>query len=517
MSSAASGPILTITGVRKNFGGIRALIDGRLVVNPGEVHALLGENGAGKSTLVKILAGALNRDDGEYVFGGTAIPTLSVHRAEEMGIRLVYQHVNVIDDLTVGQNLLLGRQITRFGIINGRAQTREAVHALARLGIELDPRRPASTLRPAEKQLVEIARALRGSPRVLLLDEPTASLGEREVERLFGVIRSLRDSGMGIVFISHKLDEVFRIADRVTVMRDARTVHSSPIAETTPAALVELMVGRSLARRLRRRAHGSRGDLLLEATSLTSGSGLRGVSFTLHRGEVLGVYGLLGSGRSSLLRALFGADRLASGTMCVAGTEFRPRNPSDAMRAGIGLVSEERWRSSFPPLPVRVNLSVASFPRFIRRGFVGRNAESSLATDTYNRIGIRAASVEAPMNSLSGGNQQKVVVGRWLLRGAPILLLDDPTSGVDVGAKEELYALIQQLTQTGTGVVLTSSELSELLAISDRILVLRDGASVGLLEGDDVSDEAVLHLAATGTALNRIATPVQAADPGPRR
>jgi ribose transport system ATP-binding protein len=516
MTPVNAKPLFVLTGVEKNYGGVRALVDGRLAVYPAEVHALLGENGAGKSTLVKIIAGAVDRDAGEYEFDGTQVSSLSVHDAEEMGIRLVYQHVNVIDDLTVAQNLLLGRQITRFGIINTRVQAREASEALARIGVKIDPRRPASTLRPAEKQLVEIARALRGSPRVLLLDEPTASLGDREVDTLFGVIDSLRKEGMGIVFISHKMDEVFRIADRVTVMRDARTVQSSSVQETSPAALVELMVGRSLVHRARRE-HLAQGDILLEATSLTSGAGLRGVSFALHHGEVLGVYGLLGSGRTSLLRVLFGADRLASGTIRVKGAEIRPRNPSEAMRAGIGLVSEERWRSSFPPLPVRVNLSVSSLSSFTRRGFVQRLAESSLATNTYRKLGIRAASIEAPMNSLSGGNQQKVVLGRWLLRGAPILLLDDPTSGVDVGAKEELYALIQELTEAGTGVLLTSSELTELLAISDRILVLRDGASVGILEGQNITEEGVLHLAATGTALNEVAEANEAADVGPER
>ena len=489
-----------MTGIYKSFGGVHALTDASFDVRAGEIHALLGENGAGKSTLVKIVAGAHQCDAGTIEWGGEPVEVRSIGEADHLGIHVIYQQLNVLDDLSVAENVALGRERSRLTFLDVGEQRRRAAAALAKLGVKLDVDAPAGGLRVAEKQLVEIARALWGDLRLLIMDEPTASLGDREVDRLFDVIRGLRRQGVAVVYISHKLDEVFRLADRITVLRDGHTVGTVPAQGTSQDSLIAMMVGRRVGHVIQKASH-SAARVVLEVENLATDTGLSGISFALHQGEVLGVYGLLGSGRTELARALFGADPVREGSVSVDGEITKFRSPADANRHGLGLVTEERADAAFLFLTIRENLTAASSSLIAPRGLLRPGREASLARKIVELLRVRTPSIEEPLSRLSGGNQQKVVVGRWLLRRVPILILDDPTSGIDVGAKDELYHLIADMTADGTSVIMTSSELPELLALSDRILVLHEGRLVGIVEGDQRTQEIVVRMAVAGIGL----------------
>jgi ABC-type sugar transport system ATPase subunit len=493
--------LLAVEGVQKRFGGVHALRDAHLRVRSGEVHALLGENGAGKSTLVKIIAGVHSWDSGRICWNGEPIDEHGLGQARTLGIRIIHQQLNAIEHLTVCENLVLGNEATRLGFLNKTGERRRAAMALARLGVDLDLDTKAGTLRVAERQLIEIARALGGGDaRLLVMDEPTASLGERDVERLFRVIRGLRDEGLGIVYISHKLEEVFEIADRVTVLRDGSTVGTVSTASTTHAEVVSMMVRREVAQT---RAHtsGAQADVKLSVHQLVTDAGLDSVSFDLHKGEVLGVYGLLGSGRTELAHALFGVDPVRSGSISIDGRPVRFNGPREARQAGLGFVPEERKQAAYPFLSVRENITTAALDRLSRWAWLDRRLERQQSVKIVRDLGVRTPGIEELMLRLSGGNQQKVIVGRWLLRDVPILILDDPTSGVDIGAKDELYNLIAELTLRGTSVLISSSELAELMAISDRIMVLHQGRVAGILPRSAFSQRAIIELAVAGQAL----------------
>ena len=405
----------------------------------------------------------------------------------------------------MAENIALARERSRLSFVDVGEQRRRAEAALARLGVRLDVDAPAGGLRVAEKQLVEIARALWGDLRLLIMDEPTASLGDREVDRLFEVIQGLRQQGIAVVYISHKLDEVFRLADRITVLRDGQTVGTVPTRGTSQDDLIAMMVGRRLGHVIHKASHAT-DRVVLAVESLATDTGLSDVSFTLHRGEVLGVYGLLGSGRTELARALFGADPVREGVIRVDGEVAKFGSPADAKRRGLGLVTEERAEAAFPFLTIRENLTAASSNLIAPGGWLRPGREASLARKIVDALRVRTPSIEEPLSRLSGGNQQKVVVGRWLMRRVPILILDDPTSGIDVGAKDELYRLVAEMTADGTSVIMTSSELPELLALSDRILVLHEGHLAGTLEGDDRTQENVLRMAVAGMGLRTSAS-----------
>jgi ribose transport system ATP-binding protein len=492
----ASVPLLQMDGISKSFGGVQALTEACLQVLPGEIHTVLGENGAGKTTLVKIIAGVYPHESGRIIWNGEKIHSLDLREADRKGIRIIYQRLNTVPHLSVQENLILGREPTRFGVIRKRLERRNAADALKRVGIEIDLDHQAGTLPVAERQLIEIARALYGDVRLLVMDEPTASLGELEVERLFGVMRNLREKGVAIIFISHKLSEVMTISDRVTVLRDGRTIGTVEADKATSNQLVEMMVGRELMFEVRRSEPTK--EVLLEAEDLWTATGLCGVSLTLKRGEVLGVYGLMGSGRTELARALFGADKIVSGRIRLEGRQYTPRSPYDGKHRGMGLVPEDRLQAIFYNISVRENISSASGDLIIRRGIIQQSKDRKMCQQIVKRLGIRTPSIEMPVHSLSGGNQQKVVLGKWLVRGSRVLILDDPTSGVDVGTKSEIYRLISDMTQRGTSVIMSSSELPELLAISNRILVLHRGRVAGIVEGDAMTQRNVLHLAVRG-------------------
>lgn len=501
----AGPPLLQMRGIEKSFGGVHALRGADFSVARGEIHALLGENGAGKSTLVKILAGVHVPDAGSITLGPDEFAQLSLTESRGLGIRVIYQELSIIDHLSVAQNLVLGRERHRRGFLDTGAERRAAQAALGRLGVALDLKRPARALRVAEKQLIEIARALAGGEvRLLLMDEPTASLGDREVERLFSVVRSLRDEGIAVVYISHKLDEVFEIADRITVLRDGQTIGTVEAAHSNADQLVTMMVGRKLGHDVRRVSNATE-RVVLDVDGVWTATGLQDITFQLHEGEVVGVYGLLGSGRTELARALFGADPVVRGTIRLGDTDVRFGSPLEAMRRGIGLVPEERAQGLFPLLTIRENLTAASPDLVARAGWLRPAKERALAASIVKRLRIRAPSVEHRVASLSGGNQQKVLVGRWLLRGSQILILDDPTAGIDVGAKDEVYGLIGEMTSSRKSVVMSSSELPELLALADRIIVLHEGRIAGILGGTERTERNVLWLAVAGP--QRGATP----------
>lgn len=492
---AVDTSLLSLEDVSKSYGGVHALRGVKFDIRPGEIHALLGENGAGKSTLIKIIAGAVAGDSGEIRWHGDPIEIRTVADSMRLGIRVIFQQLNVIPHLTVAENLTLGREESTFGLLRSSTNRRHAKAALERLGLTLELDQPASTLRVAEKQLVEIARAISSDAQLLIMDEPTASLGEHEVTRLFEVIRDLRDDGLGIVYISHRLEEILGLADRITVLRDGLRIDTVSASDTTRQDLISMMVGRELGHAIRKESHAEE-RVVLEVKSVSTDSGLKNVSLAVRENEVLGIYGLLGSGRTELARALFGADPIRSGEVLLNRERVDYGSPRDAIHNGIGLVAEDReTQGIFPQLSVHENLTSASSDLMSKFGWIRSSTAEELSLAAVENLRIKTPSIDQPIWGLSGGNQQKVTVARWLMRKSQVLILDDPTVGVDVGAKDDLYGLIEEMTTEGTTIILISSDLPEIIGLADRIVVLHQGRVVGTLEGSDLTQEAVMRLA----------------------
>ena len=496
--------VLSCRGITKRFPGVVALDQVDLDVAAGEIHVLLGENGAGKSTLVKILSGALAPDAGTILLDGRPVRFTSPLDAQRAGISTVYQELALVPQFTVAENILLGAlpapssPIGRaLNVVDWRQARRQAAALLQQLGASVDLDAPVRQLSVAQQQLVEIARALRFKPRLLILDEPTSSLSEDEVSALFYVIRRLADQGhVGVIFISHRLAEVFAIGSRVTVLRDGRKVGTFDLRSVDEDTLIRAMVGRDVYRTFPRR-RGKPGPEVLRVEQLKL-PGHRGtISFALRAGEVLGVAGLVGSGRTEMARAIFGADRPAAGRIWVAGRPVDIRSPDDAVRAGIGFVPEDRkTQGLLLEHPVRHNLTLAVLRQLAGAlGVVRRRRERELASSLMERLQIRARSDLQPVSNLSGGNQQKVVLARWLASRSRVIILDEPTRGVDVAARSEIYKLIDDIAAQGVGILLISSDLSEVLGLADRILVMREGELAGELEGSTATPEAVMRLA----------------------
>lgn len=470
-------PILAVENVVKHYGGVRALKGVSLDVYPGEVHALCGQNGAGKSTLIKILGGGTARDGGRILVAGREEELGSPARSLRLGIHIIYQEFHLVPCLDVAQNVFLGREITRGpGFLDEERMYAETRKLLAGVGAEaLDPRTPVGELRTGEQQLVEIVKALHGETRVLIMDEPTASLTQREKERLFQVIASLKDQGIAVVYISHYLDEVFRVADRISTMRDGEVVASVPTAAADIARVTAWMLGKA-AEALAPDHAGAVGPELLRVAGLTRAGAFTDISITVHAGEVVGLVGLIGSGRTEIARSIFGLDPLDAGQVYVNGEPARITGPVAAVRSGLALVPEDRkTQGLILGLPILENLSLAALGRFQQAGWVRRAAEARSAAALRQSLGIKAADLHDPVETLSGGNQQKVVLGKWLCSRASVYLLDEPTRGVDVGAKVEIGRLVRQLCREGHGVLLISSDLDEVLQLSDRLLVIRAG------------------------------------------
>jgi ribose transport system ATP-binding protein len=489
-------PLLEARNVRKSFGGVHALKGVSLSVNPGEVLAVIGENGAGKSTLMKILAGVQAPSSGELIVDGDARRIGSVQEALSLGIALIHQELNLAETLDVGANIFLGREPRRFGLIDSAQITREAARVLQQVGLAVSPDTPVSSLTIGQQQLVEIAKALSINARVLIMDEPTSSLSGHEAQNLLKLIRELRGRGVGIVYISHRLGEVHGLADRVEVLRDGENAGHLSRTEISHGAMVKLMVGRELSQFYPHQAHPV-AEVALEVRGLrTQAHPQQTVSFSIRAGEVVGMAGLVGAGRTEVLESLFGITPPLAGEVLVAGEAVQSDSPRSAMQAGLALVPEDRKHDGLVlEMGVRENLSLATLHRDQQSGFLNRTKERALCEEMIPAMRIKTPNTEQPVQFLSGGNQQKVVIGKWLATRPKVLLLDEPTRGVDIGAKQEIYRLMEELASRGVAVLFVSSDLEEILGMSDRTLVLHEGRLSGQLSRAELSEEAVMQLA----------------------
>lgn len=488
-----AAPLLAARGIHKRYPGVHALAGADLEVHAGEVHALVGENGAGKSTLMKILSGAVAPDDGTLEVGGRAVRLHSPRDAHALGIRMIHQELSLVPALSVAENILLGAEPTRMGLVHRRALRDRCAAVLDRLGQRIPLDAPVGSLSLAQRQMVEIAKAISRDARVLIMDEPTAILPDGEVSALFALVRQLRGEGMAVIHISHRLEEIFRIADRVTVLRDGAVVHSAPVDGLTREAIVRLMVGRELAAGYPPPA-AEPGPELLRVRGLSRGF-VRDVNLVLRAGEVLGLVGLVGSGRSELARAIFGADARDAGEIELAGRRIDPRSPREAIDAGIALLPEDRKTQGLILHDlVRRNVALATLAERTRGGLVDERRERAAVDEWVESLRIRTPGIDRPVRLLSGGNQQKVVLARWMLARSRVIIFDEPTRGVDVGAKAEIYALVRALTARGAGVILISSDLPEALGMSDRVLVMREGRVAAELARAQATPERVGEL-----------------------
>jgi galactofuranose transport system ATP-binding protein len=492
-------PLLLMEGISKSFPGVIALRDASLRVGRAEVHALIGQNGAGKSTLIKILTGAYRRDAGSILFDGHPVDFHSPFHAQAAGVSTIYQEVNLVPFRSVSENIFMGREPRRWGLVDWRRMHADARALLERFGIRVDVTQPLLNLNVAIQQMVAIARAVSVQSKLVVMDEPTSSLDEREVATLFDVIRQLKRDGVSVIFVSHRLDELYAVCDRVTVMRDGQTVTDQPIAGISKLELVARMLGKDLTEVRREGATGfaeggHHADReLLDAQGLRAGHKLHGVDLSVRAGEIVGLAGLLGSGRSEVARAIFGADTLEAGEVRVAGKPVHFRTPADAIRAGIGFCAEDRKTDGvIPYMSVRDNLTLALLPVLARRGIVDRGKQQAIVDEFIKRLGIKTAGPDQKIRELSGGNQQKVLLARWLCLHPRLLILDEPTRGIDVGAKGEIQAIINELADEGLGVLMISSELEELTEGSDRVVVLRDGRSVAELPHAAITEDAIM-------------------------
>jgi ribose transport system ATP-binding protein len=500
----AMTPLIAIERITKRFPGVVALDDVSFEVQPGELHAIVGENGAGKSTLMKILSGVIPDFEGQLLLRGQPVHFTGTRDAEHAGVSIIHQELNLVENLSAAANVFLGREKhTAFGLLDDRTMERVAGELMSQLECTVHPRQLVRELRVGDQQLVEIAKALSLETDILIMDEPTSALTESEVARLYRVIGRLRERGVTILYISHKMDEVFRLADRITVLRDGRLVKTLSRAATTPREITHLMVGREIEA-VHLGEGRQTGDVILEVQGLSlpwTGHArawrLRDITFTLRRGEILGIAGLMGAGRTELLECLFGSSPEApQGRIRLEGQEVRFAHPAEAKRAGVALVTEDRKRLGlFARMNVGENITICKLDEAAQAGVLRRRRERRLAEQVVSRLGVKTAGVGAAITSLSGGNQQKTIIGRWLLTRPKVLLLDDPTRGVDVGAKAELYRLMDQLCRDGLGIIVTSSELPELLTVCDRILVLCEGRLTGEFARREATEQRIMEAA----------------------
>ncbi len=498
---SADSPLLEVRDISKTFPGVRALRGVSLELHAGEVLAVCGENGAGKSTLMNILSGIMPADDGGRIsFRGRPWAPRTPRDAKDSGLVIVHQELQLVPDLDVAQNIALGRSAGKRPqlLVNDRRHRRECAELLDRLGIAIPVGARLGDLSVAEQQMVEIARALSYDAKALIMDEPTAALSQKEAEKLFGLVEQLTADGLGVIYISHRLNEVMQLADRVTVLRDGESVFTADRAEVTRPLLIEKMVGRPIEEDRRITSEPSR-DVALEVAHLSTKALLDDISFTLHRGEILGLAGLMGSGRTELARAIIGADPRSAGTLTIDGRPASVRTPSDAVARGLGYLSEDRKGSGLLlEKSVSDNIAIANLPRNTRFGVVDGSSLDTIADRHVRSLSIRTPSIHQTVRLLSGGNQQKVIIGRWLERDSDILIVDEPTRGIDVGAKEEIYAILEDLAEAGKSIIVISSEIPEILRISHRIAVMSEGRLAGIVDRADATQDALMALATAG-------------------
>jgi ribose transport system ATP-binding protein len=494
--------ILRMQGISKAFPGVQALNNVDFEVAEGEVVALVGENGAGKSTLMKILCGAYRKDSGRVFLNGREVEIESPHHAQQQSISIIYQEFNLTPNQSAAANVFLSREPRQrglgrfFNFVDRRRMERDAQQHLDRLGARVPAQALIRDLSVAQQQMVEVAKALAVNAHIIIMDEPTSALGEEEVETLFSIIETLKDQGIAIIFITHRLEEVFRIADRVVVLRDGQRVGDLPTDEATPEAIIHMMVGRELATDIFHKEKAEIGEPLFEVRNLTGRDVVKDVSFTLRRGEILGFAGLVGAGRTEMARLLFGADRKESGEILIEGRPVRINSPEDAVNAGLGLVPEDRSNQGLVlTLAVQENIVLPTLDEHARARWVNRQALRRTSQEYVGRLNIRTPHLQQKAIYLSGGNQQKVVVAKWLASNPKVLILDEPTRGIDVGAKAEVHALMSQLARSGIGIVMISSELPEILGMSDRILVMAEGRVAAILDRDEATQEVIMTYA----------------------
>jgi ribose transport system ATP-binding protein len=499
-SAPAPGKVLLeMKDIGKSFPGVRALEGVHLTVREGQVHALLGENGAGKSTLIKILSGAYTKDTGEILFEGKPVSIRGPEDAQALGISTIYQEFNLARDLTVTENIFLGHLPRKGMRVDWAAARAHAKELLDRLGTSIGPDTLVSRLSVAEQQLVEICKSLNRRTRILVMDEPSAVLGEGDLERLFQVVRSLQAQGIGIIYISHRMREIFELADEVTVLKDGRYVAPKQVAEVGMDDLVRLMIGRDLKDVYPKRS-GEFGEVLLEVKNLRRSKLVHDVSFKLRAGEIVGFSGITGSGRTEVMRAIFGADA-HGGEMAVAGKPYKASSPTEAIRRGIALVTEDRKAQGlFLKLDVTTNTTISGMKQLSRLGIIQKKREAALVKRMIQDLRIKTPNAKFIVVNMSGGNQQKVILARWLSVNTKVLIMDEPTRGIDVGSKAEIYQIMQELTKNGVGIIMISSELPEVLGMSDRILVMREGTIVGEVARGEATEEGIMKYAVGGEA-----------------
>ena len=500
MSNTPGKILLEMKGIGKTFPGVKALQGVNLRVREGQVHALLGENGAGKSTLIKILSGAYTRDEGEIFFEGQKVDIRGPQDAQALGISTIYQEFNLARNLTIAENIFIGHLPSKGGIVDWATAKAQSQDILKRLGVDRSVDTLTSELSVAEQQLVEIAKSLNRRTRILIMDEPSAVLGEKDLENLFRVVRALQAEGIGIIYISHRLKEIFELADEVTVLKDGRYVDTKSISEVDMDDLVKLMIGRDLEDVYPKRVPQP-GEVLLDVKNIAQRRLVHDVSFQLRAGEIIGFAGITGSGRTEVARIIFGADTY-SGEMRLDGKPYKPQSPQDAIKHGVALVTEDRKAQGLLlKLPVFINTTISGLKRLTRFGIIRLQDELNLVKDMIRQLSIKTPSPEFMVINMSGGNQQKVILARWLSLGIRVFILDEPTRGIDVGSKSEIYQIMSDLTSKGVGIIMISSELPEVLGMSDRVMVMREGTIVKELSRAEASEETImLHAVGSETA-----------------
>ena len=491
---------LEMRNITKDYPGVRALEDVSFDVRAGEVHALVGENGAGKSTLMKILAGAETRDTGQILIEGSPAQITTPQEAMGLGVSIIYQEFNLVPFMTAAENIFLGREPRAVvpGFVNFRRMYAEAQEIVDKLGVRLDVHTPINRLSVAQQQMVEVAKATSRRAKIIAMDEPSATLTEHELENLFNLIRSLKEQGVAIIYISHRLEEIFEIADRVTILRDGKWVATKDVKDIDREEIIKFMVGRELKDVIPKIPAEIR-ESALTVKGLTRNGVIQDISFTVNRGEVLGIAGLVGAGRTEVARAIFGADPIDAGEIWLDGRRVEINSPSDAIRNGIGLVTEDRKALGLIlGMVVRENISLANLRSLSRFSFVNRRREREISEQFVEDLMIKTPSVEQQVQNLSGGNQQKVVLAKWLFTNSKVMIFDEPTRGIDVGSKVEIYQLMNRLAEKGVAIVMISSELLEILGMSDRILVMHEGRIAGELSREDATQEKIMQLATGG-------------------
>jgi len=500
VAPSAIAPALEMRNISKQYPGVRALDDVSLSVEVGEIHALLGENGAGKSTMMKILAGAQSKDGGEILLNGVPVHIDSPQKAMSLGISIIYQEFNLVPYLSAGENIYLGREPRAAipGFVDFKKLYADAQVVLDKLGVKIDARAPVNTLSVAGQQMVEIAKATSKKSKIIVMDEPSATLTDHELRALFRLMLQLKSEGVSIVYISHRLEEIVEVCDRATIMRDGHHVATRDVKDLSREEIIKLMVGRELKDAIPKVA-AEQGEIALEVKHLTRKGVLHDISFTVRKGEVLGIAGLVGAGRTETARVIFGADPMDSGSIEIFGQPVRIKSPQDAIKHGIGLVTEDRKQQGLVlGMVVRENTTLANLDFLSSLGFIKRGEERSIAEKYKTDLAIKTPTIEQTVHNLSGGNQQKVVLAKWLFTGSKILIFDEPTRGIDVGAKAEIYKLMNELAKNGVAIIMISSELPEVLGMSDRIIVMHEGRLTGELSRADATQEKIMHLATGG-------------------